>query len=67
MEWSSAHDVLLCREVRCQEPYVHKKGSNDRGKVWSDIADSLNASADPQFKVSQRGVRERFTLLQNNF
>ena len=45
MEWSSAHDVLLCREVRCQEPYVHKKGSNDRGMVWSDIADSLNASA----------------------
>ena len=67
MEWSEAHDILLCREIRFKEPYQHRKGSSDRGKVWSEIAESLNGSAEPTFKVTQRSVRERYNLLQAKY
>ena len=64
MEWTNAHDTLLCREVLYSEPYAAKKGSNDRGKIWTDIAGALNSSKDLDFKVTQRSVRERFALIQ---
>ena len=34
MEWTTAHDVLLCREIFLQEFYKFKKGSNERGRTW---------------------------------
>ncbi|CAH3157413.1 unnamed protein product [Pocillopora meandrina] len=40
MYWTKAHDTLLCREVLALEPYKHKKGSNEAGKIWTDIAHS---------------------------
>ncbi|ROL49844.1 hypothetical protein DPX16_0727 [Anabarilius grahami] len=64
MEWTEKHDVLLCREILLTEPYRYKKGSVDKGKAWSTIADTLNCSQDLKFKVTQRSVRERFTLIQ---
>ena len=67
MEWSEPHDVLLCREVVSREPYSFKKRSSARGRVWSDIADCLNHQTALQFKVTQRSVRERFTLLHNKY
>ena len=67
MEWTEAHDVLLCREVRFKEPYTFRKGSNERGKVWSEISTSLNSCTELQFKVTQRAVRDRFTLIQAKY
>ena len=67
MEWTEAHDVLLCREIRFQDPFQHRKGSADRGKVWSAIAESVNSSVEPTFKVTQRAVRERFNNIQGKF
>ena len=52
MEWTTAHDVLLCREIFLQEFYKFKKGSNKRGRTWTQIS-----------KVNQRPVRERFDFL----
>lgn len=64
MEWTEIHDTLLCREVLLEEPYKYKKGSNEKGKKWTEIAEALNKSEEVKFKVSQRGVRERMERLQ---
>ena len=69
MYWTKAHDTLLCREVLALEPYKHKKGSNEAGKIWTDIAQSLKNCQQLKFKqnLSQRAVRERFSLLQTRY
>ena len=69
MQWTKAQDVLLCRQVLALEPYKHKKGSNEAGKIWTDIAQSLKECEHMNFKenLSQRTVRERVTLLQCKF
>ena len=67
MEWSEAHDVRLCREVLHDEPYQHKKGSNERGEAWTQIAMRLSASDELAFRVDQRGVRERMERLKTNY
>ena len=38
MHWTRAHDTLLSREVLALEPYRQKKGSNEAGKIWTDLA-----------------------------
>lgn len=69
MYWTKAHDTLLCREVLALEPYKHKKGSNEAGKIWTDIAQSLKNCQQLKLKqnLSQRAVRERFSLLQTRY
>lgn len=67
MEWTMKHDILLCREILVCEPYNHRKGSNERGKTWTQISDTLNSLKEIRFKVSQRGVRERFERQQKRF
>ena len=67
MEWTEIHDTLLCREVLLEEPYKYKKGSNEKGKKWSEIAEALNKNQEVKFKVTQRGVRERMERLQKNY
>lgn len=67
MDWTEKHDVLLCREIIVSEPFKFKKGSLEKGKVWTDVAESLNSCRDLQFKVNQRSVRDRFALLQSKF
>ena len=64
MEWSDGHDVMLCREILYEDPFQFKKGSPNRGEVWSKIARALNSCTELNFNVKQRSVRERFTLLQ---
>lgn len=67
MEWTERHDLILAREILVSEPFRFKKGSVDKGKVWSAIGEALNSSLDLQFKVTQRSVRERFALIQEKY
>ena len=67
MEWTEAHDVRLCREVLHDEPYQRKKGSNQRGEAWTQIAKRLSGSDELVFRVDQRGVRERMERLKTNY
>ena len=69
MNWTKDHDVMLCREIIVVEPYKHNKGSNEAGKIWTEIAQSLKTSQQLKFKqnLSQRAVRERFALLQAKY
>lgn len=55
---------FVIREVLLEEPYKYKKGSNKKGKKWTDEAEALNKSEEVKFKVTQRGVRERMEGLQ---
>lgn len=64
MKWSSNHDVALAREIMLFTPWIHRKGSTERGQVWENIAKSLNALETPKFRVSQRSVRDRYQLLE---
>ncbi|KAL1246662.1 hypothetical protein QQF64_034407 [Cirrhinus molitorella] len=67
MKWTEKHDVLLCKQILCEEPHKYKKSSVNRGKAWSTIADTLNYSQDLTFKVTQRSVRDRFRLIQKKY
>lgn len=67
MEWSLEHDVILMREILFIEPYKFKKGSNERGRLWTQVAECLNKVDEVKFKVKQRGVRERFEGLQSKY
>ena len=73
MRWTSEHDVMFLREVLVHEPWKQKYGSQERGKVWEKIAESLNGLntvCELYFKVTQRSVRDRYisyslTILKN--
>ena len=63
MEWTEQYDNCLCQEIPVPEPFEAKKGSIVRGQIWDKIANNLNSLQHPQFRVTKRSVRERFTLL----
>ena len=70
MRWTSEHDILFLREVLVHEPWEQKYGSQQRGKVWEKIAESLNGLntvCELYFKVTQRTVWDRYKLLVDNF
>ena len=52
MEWSQAHDLQLAREVLASEPFRFKARNVERGKVWQEIADRLNGTILPRFRVT---------------
>ena len=59
--------MRLCGEVLHDEPYQRKKGSNQRGEAWTQIAKRLSGSDELVFRVDQRGVRERMERLKTNY
>ena len=67
MEWTKQHDNILCQEILVLEPFKAKKGSIARGQIWDKIANNLNSLQHPQFRVTKRSVRERYTLLSDKF
>ena len=52
MEWTELHDLNLCEEVLVVEPWKHPYRSKERGDSWNEIANDLNTSDHPTFKVS---------------
>ena len=64
MEWTTTHDMLLCREILAEEFHKIKNGSNERPRIW---AQNLNSVAAVKFTLNQREVRERFDLLIGRF
>ena len=62
MEWTEQKDVMLAREILLCQPFQYRVGSKERGSVWSQIATNLNTH--PGFTVSQRAVRDRYSILE---
>lgn len=67
MAWTKDHDSILCGEILTMEPFKFAKRSSERGEVWREISANLNALSNPKFKVNQRSVRDRFTLIQTKY
>lgn len=69
MQWTREHDIFLCREVLALEVQKHKKGTNEAGRLWDEIAKNLRGFQTVRFKynLSQGAVRERFNLIQGRF
>ena len=57
----------ICQKILVLEPFKAKKGSIARGQIWDKIANNLNSLQHPQFRVTKRSVRERYTLLSDKF
>ena len=52
MEWTELHDLNLCEEgLVVEHTWTHPYPSQDRGHSWNEIANNLNASDYPTFKV----------------
>ena len=49
------------------EPFQFKQGSVKRGRAWTQIAEILSSVTDVVFRVNQRSVRDRLTLLEKAF
>ena len=67
MEWTEQYDYILCQEILVLEPFKAKKRSFARGQIWDKIANNLYSLQHPQFRVTKRSVRERYTLLSDKF
>ena len=46
------------------QPWLHKKGTSERGDDWEKLAVSLNAIPYPQFRVTQRSVRDHYSTME---
>ena len=67
MKWTREHDSFLIREILTVDPFQYKQSTVKKGQPWTQIADILNSIASPQFRVSRRSFRERFTRLEKKF
>ena len=57
---TNEHDIMFLRDVLVHQPWKHKYGSQELGKVWEKVAESLNgwnSVCELYFKVTQRSVR----------
>ena len=67
MEWTAAHDVLLCREMFAINPFKAKRKTIQRKKIRETIVHRLEQIQEPSFKVSVRSIRDRYSLLAKKF
>ena len=58
MEWTAAHDVLLCREMLAINPFKAKRKTIQKTKMWETIVHHLEQIEEPSFKVSVRSIRD---------
>lgn len=64
MKWTEEHKLLMLREMTLLQPWLHKKGTSERGDDWEKLAVSLNAIPRPQFHVTQRSVRDHYSTME---
>ncbi|KAJ7363111.1 hypothetical protein OS493_011385 [Desmophyllum pertusum] len=64
-QWTTDHDVIMCREVLVSEPYKFKQRTPERGKAWESVAQQLNSIHHPNFRVTSRSVCDRQNMHKN--
>ncbi|CAB4042157.1 Hypothetical predicted protein [Paramuricea clavata] len=67
MEWTMEHNMIYCRDILLVNSFQSKKGSVERGSLWTQIADKMNSLVSPKFIVTQRSVREHLAVLQKKY
>ena len=63
MQWKPEHDAIFLREVLASDLYSTHKGSSEREKIWSQLAEKLNEVSSCKFIVTQKSLRDRLKLL----
>ena len=66
MEWTNQHDIIYERGQGIR-PFLTRKGSPERGKLWDEIATRLNSLTQCKFNVNKRSLRDRLNLLMSKF
>ena len=68
MGWSKDLNLILLKRILLFELYFQKRGSLQGGRVWEQIAKSLNDQREDKilFKISQRPVPDWFNVLKSN-
>ena len=60
--------MIIVREVLANCPLANtKRGTKQRGRIWNEIAEHLLNVETPRFKVDQRGVEERDSLVAKTY
>ncbi|XP_068760417.1 mRNA export factor GLE1-like [Montipora capricornis] len=68
MEWKPECDLLLLQEITVSEPHQYKVSTRERGKIWEDITERLNANEAFAHRLGQkRAVRDRYALLSRKY
>ena len=68
MEWKPECDFLLLQEIIVSKPYQYKVSTRERGKIWEDITERLNAYEAFAHRLGQkRAVRDRYALLSRKY
>ena len=67
MYWTEQQNIILCREVGFENPYVYKKGSPKHSEAWKKIVDVLNKCDYPQFNVDHRAIWYHINVLVNKY
>lgn len=67
MEWKPEHNVIFLREVFASDLFSTRKGSTERGKIWSQIAERLNEAPSCKFSVRQKSLRDHLKLLMQKY
>ncbi|CAH3167816.1 unnamed protein product [Porites lobata] len=68
MQWKPEHDAIFLREVLASDLYSTRKGSSEKEKIWSQLAEKLNEVSSwifrtGKFIVTQKSLRDRLKLL----
>ena len=68
MEWKAECDMLLLKEIIVSERYRYKASTRERGKIWDEITERLNANEAFRNRLGQkRAVRDRYALLAKKY
>ena len=63
MQWKREHDAIFLREVFASDLYSTRKGSSERGEIWSQLAEKTNEVSSCKFIVTRKSLRDRLKLL----
>ena len=63
MQWKPEHDAIFLREVLASDLCSTHKGSSERGRIWSQLAEKLNEVSSCKFIVTQKSLRDHLKLL----
>ena len=67
MKWTEEKDVMMMKEIAAQGVFQYKFGSRERGNVWNVVAQNLTSHTDLFDGLTERGARDRYTLISRRF
>lgn len=62
MDWNEIMDLMMLKEVSSEGVMAFKYKSQERGKAWDKVAESLNCYEG--FSVTAKSIRDRYNILQ---